>query len=251
MPLPPKLNRIAIIGDSHLGSLKVAHDEDRIAWPKGMDVEFWGASGPAFREITWSRGALRAKGEAQKLVKLINANDRTYLPAKDFDAVLFYGARLRSIEFFGPYVEWRSAAGGWPSKAVLLETARGYLISTRAYRNACEFAKSGTTAIFCPAPFPTDGVMDLTARGGILKQFPNATDLSPDDRAMLWDVLQEAALAEGVTLMPQPEDTVTLGLLTKSEYATEGAADVKDTGHKNPDFAARWMKDVISVFSAS
>lgn len=251
MPLPTKQNRIAIIGDSHLGSLKIAHDDKSIAWPTGMDVEFWGASGPSFREISWSRGALRAKGEAQKRVKLINANDRTYLPAKDFDAVLFYGARLRSIEFFGPYVEWRNASGSWPSKAVLLETARGYLISVRAYRNACEFAKSGTPTIFCPAPFPTDGVMDLTARGGILRRFPNATDISPEDRNMLWDILREAALAEGVTLMSQPEDTVTSGLLTHSKYATEGAAEAKDTGHKNAEFAARWMKDVIPLLSAS
>ncbi len=250
MPLSPDPTRIIIVGDSHMGSLKLAHEAGLIAWPDGADVEFWGAAGPLFRQITWSRGALRAKGEAQDMVKRINANGRTFIAAKDFDVALFYGARLRVSDFFGSYLEWRSQSGGWPSHAAMVAAARFFLSCTRAYRDACAFSAAGTRAVFCPAPFATDGVTDLTKPDRFLGGYPAATTATAEDRARLWRALQDAAGADGVTLMAQPEDTVTKGLLTQAQYAREDAIPNKDAGHKCPEFAARWMQDVLPTLAA-
>lgn len=249
MLLPSEKPQIIVVGDSHMGSLKLAHEAGLVPWPSGAEVEFWGATGPLFRQIKWSRGALHAKGEAKDMVKKVNKKGRTSIAAKDFDFAIFYGARLRTPHFFEQYLEWRESSGGWPSQGALMKAALHFLNSTRSYRDACEFSRAGTPAFFCPSPFVTDGIMDLTRPGKILHTYPSVSSASAADRARLWTALKGAAASDGVTLVPQPEDTVTKGLLTFAKYAREDAVPNKDLGHKSPEFAGRWVQDAIVMIS--
>lgn len=244
MPLPPEPRRLCFFGDSQLGSVRLALTEGLTAPPPGTEVEFWGAIGPQFRQIDWRKGAIRARGEALKMVQTLNAAQRDHIAPEDFDCIVFYGARLRTAEFFGPYIQWAVQHGHLPSRAVLRASARSFMENTRAFRLAGLMAGKGCRSVFVPAPFYTKGVTDMEARGRFLHAYPGADQATAAQRAALWAAMIDVAAESGVTLVPQPEDTVTDGVLTKEEFAVDGAVESGDTGHKSPAFAARWLEEV-------
>jgi hypothetical protein len=250
MPSQPEPHRICIFGDSQIGSLRNALTEGLTAAPAGSELEFWGAPGPSFRLIDWSDGAIRAKDSALEMVLQVNGNGRSALAPDDFDTFVFYGARYRVAEFFGPYLQWMDETGNLPSAAVLRASARMFSECTRAYRMAVQLAKDGCNVIYVPAPFYTDGINDIDARGRFLGIYPGAANATADHRAALWSALVDVAGEDGITLVPQPEDTVTRGALTLNVFAREGATEIGDTGHKSPAFAARWMQDVWPLTQA-
>jgi hypothetical protein len=244
MPSPRKPHRICFFGDSQMGSLRNALRDGLTAAPERAEVEFWGATGPSFRLIEWRNGAIRAKDRALEMALTINGNGREALAAQDFDTVIFYGARLRVTEFFGPYLHWMDETGQIPSVAVLRASARMFAVCTRAYRMAGALAKAGCNVIYVPAPFYTEGVNDIDRQGRFLGIYPGAANATAERRLALWTALVEVAAQDGIALVPQPEDTVTRGSLTHNDYAHEDALELGDTGHKSPAFAARWMQEV-------
>ncbi len=246
MPSPHKSQsrRICFFGDSQMGSLRHALRDGLTTAPDGAKVEFWGATGPSFRLVEWRNGAIRARDRALEMALTINGNGREALSADDFDTVIFYGARYRVTEFFGPYLHWIHEHGHAPSSAVLESGARMFAECTRAYRMARDMAKAGCQVIYVPAPFYTEGVNDIDAKDRFLGHYPGAAHATQHQRDMLWSALCRIAAQDSITLVPQPEDTVTRGALTLNAFASDEAAASGDTGHKSPAFAARWMQDV-------
>lgn len=246
MPSPHKVtpHRICFFGDSQMGSLRHALRDNLTTVPDGAEVEFWGATGPSFRLIDWRQGAIRAKDRALEMALTINGNGREALRPQDFDTVIFYGARYRVTEFFGPYLNWMDEHGHAPSRAVLEASARMFAECTRAYRMARNLAEAGCQVIYVPAPFYTEGVNDIEAKNRFFGHYPRAANATAEQRATLWSALGAIAAQDGITLVPQPDDTVTRGALTLNAFACDDAAEAGDTGHKSPAFAARWMQDV-------
>lgn len=247
MPLPAEQFRICVYGDSHLGSVRLAQDAGLISWPDGAEVEFWGATGPWFRQIRWADGAIRATGDALQRVTQINDKRRDHLKPDDFDLFIFYGARLRVAQYMAPMHDWFLDKGTWPSAAVMQKSAAHYLNCVRSFRIAREIARAGGLALCLPAPFPTDGVVDLSKKNFFLDNHPRATDARAESLQVLWGFLIKAAAADGVKLIPQPAGTITRGMLTKGEFACDDAIATKDAGHKRPDFAALWINDVLKT----
>lgn len=240
MPSPAEMPALCVIGDSHLGSLRRAVDAGLVRFP-GLRVEFWGATGPQFRQIDMKDGVIRARGPAREMVRRVNARGRTEIRAEDFPVYLFYGARLRVAEFFAPFLHRKHIATGFQSRAVLDACADRFLRATRAFRIAAGLAETGAEVQFAPAPFPTAGVVDLTEQGQILYRHPDAVHAEPADRDRLWQVLCDRCAASGVNLIRQPEDTVVDGIQTDPCYAIERAVENGDPGHKSPEFAARLL----------
>lgn len=236
--------RICFFGDSQLGSLRNALREGLTQAPTGAHVEFWGATGPAFRQIEWRGGAIRAKGDALDMALTINGNRREFLAPDDFDTFIFYGARYRVSEFFGPYLQWMGENGHAPSRAVRAASGRMFAECTRAYRMAQQLAKAGRHVIYVPAPFYTDGIKNLDAPKQFLGLYPAAAQATEAQRDIVWSTLCDVAAQDGIHLVCQPEDTVTRGALTCTEYACADAKESGDIGHKSPAFAARWMEEV-------
>lgn len=250
MPSQRDPQRICFFGDSQMGSLRHALRDGLTEAPAGAHVEFWGATGPSFRLIEWRDGAVRAKDRALEMALTINGNGRDTLAPADFDTVIFYGARFRVTEFFGPYLQWIDETGQVPSRAVLMASARAFVVYTRAYRIACELAKAGCNVICVPAPFYTDGVNDIDRQGRFMGIYPGVANATAEHRAILWGALADVAAQDGIAIVPQPEDTVTRGALTHNTFASKEAAEQGDTGHKSPAFAARWMQDVWPLTQA-
>jgi hypothetical protein len=248
MPLPHKPHRLCIIGDSQLGSLQTAMQTGLTAAPDGVSVEFWGATGPDFRQIHWGDGAIRASGAAKVTAQKINAAGRDHIAPEDFDTVIFFGARLRVAEFFGPYLDWAHTHGNLPSKAVLYTSAKEFVWETRAYRMAHTLAQSGCDVIYVPGPFYTADILDQTVKNRFFHAYPGARFGTGAQRDVLWSTLEAVSADLNISLIRQPEDTVTQGVLTDVSFACEHAVENGDVGHKSAAFAARWMQEVWPHF---
>ena len=250
MPSPAEPRKLCIIGDSQIGSVSLALREGLTQVPDGYALEFWGVEGPAFRTIDWIDGAIRPAEAARDRVLTINGNGRDHVAPGQFDGVIFYGARLRVSMFFAEYFQWASERQTQPSRAVLDLAVQDFAISTRAYRFGRALAAAGDKVFYVPAPFNTDGVRDLVARGNLYHATPAAFAATAEDRARLWDAFEAVAARDGMTLLRQPEDTVTSGILTRAAYQCDDAVALDDIGHKSPAFAARWLEELWPVVDA-
>lgn len=69
-------------------------------------------------------------------------------------------------------------------------------------------------------------------------------------RATIWAAPSAVVAEDGITFLPQPEETVVRRIFTDGIFAHEDAAETNDTGHNSPAFAARWMQDVWPLAQA-
>ncbi|MCD1628156.1 MAG: hypothetical protein ACU0BH_01205 [Paracoccaceae bacterium] len=230
---------LCIFGDSHIGSIRKALNAGLVELD-GLAVEFWGAAGPAFRQIDIKDGVVRPESkEAAEIVARVNGLGRLSLVADDFDGFLFYGARLRMAEFMVPYLHVLRDPKRAVSGAVMQAAAQHFLVSCRAFRIARSFARSGKTKVFfAPAPLMTKGILDFAAPKMPIDLYPFALEAEAQDRARIWGVFADILAADGITLIAQPDETIVDGAFTDARYAIEGALESGDAGHKSPEFAA-------------
>ena len=231
-------SRLCIFGDSHIASAKRALDHGLLDLPD-HEIEFWGATGPAFRAFSVKDGVLVAGPKARAVAMTVSSRARETLAMDEVDIVMFYGARLRMVQFFAPYIQRVRCGTGWPSAAVLQAAARTFLMSTRAYRDAAELAAQGKAKImFLPGYLPNAEIFPFDHYPDYISGNPLAVEAAEADRSYLWSTFVNLAAADGVILVPQPEDTVVNGIFTKAEFAAAGAKENGDPGHKSPEFAA-------------
>lgn len=238
--------RLCIFGDSHLASVKQAIDQGLVDL-SGFEVEFWGAAGPEFRLLAMENGTIHARGAAAETVEMINGKGRNTLSAADFDAFIFYCARLKTIEFMGPYLHRAMDHTCFESETALRTAAEAWLIMTRAFRFARVFAATGAPVAYVPGPLPTEKVKDYTIRDRVLQAWPLAATAGPPERARIWDALEHQAGGTGVRLIRQPEQTITNGTFTKFDYAVDGAMQSEDSGHKNPAYSAMLLQHALDA----
>ena len=249
MPSQRNRPRLCIFGDSHISSVRRALDGGVLDLSE-FDVEFWGATGPLFREFRIRKGKMAAKGEALAMAQKINGQGRSKLGADEFDVIVFYGARVRAADFLAPMLDWQHGKGGWMSRAALDAAAQFFLHETRAYRHAVAMAAERKARIvYVPTALPTMDVVDLTQRGLILDQFPKAVLGTAEDRARILGALSSVAARQGVTLLRQPEQTIVNGCCTDARYAAEMAVENADYSHKSAEYAAEILGPFMTGLS--
>jgi len=225
---------LCIYGDSHVASVKLAWDQGLID-AQGRKVGFWGAAGPSFRGLRWKQGRIVADAGAQADLDLVRGDGPETLGAKDFGAYLFYGARLRLSEFL-----LELSAASYLSQAALEAATWEFMMSTRTYRFARNFAKAGAPVWFVPTSLPTQGVFppkEEAAKVGI--------DLAPQEVDRAFAMLRKLAAKDRVTMVIQPPETLTDEFLTRREFAVENADAARDVVHKSPEFAALMVAQVL------
>ncbi len=240
MPSPADpAHRLCIIGDSHLGSLRLAIDEGRVDL-SAYDYEYWGATGADFRAMWLKNGKIIVrKPESREKFAAINGNGRTEIDPGEFQNYLFCGCRVDTSEFFGQHLQRQFADKAWYSTATLDLSARAFLAHSRAYRIAAYLAREhGANVTFIPTPLTTADIVDQTQPGWFLDLYPAAVQAQAADRAALWRLLVRAAAFDGIRLLNQPESTVTQGVFTESAYARAGSHETGDSDHKSPAFVA-------------
>ena len=246
MPSPSKRKNLCIFGDSHIGCVKNALTQKIFKSRRALDFEFWGADGPRFRGLDLEGSTIVPRAEVLETVRLVNGKGRDILDPADFDAILFMGARIRTHEFFEPHLHRMQQVDGYLSDAVFRQNCEDWLPKNRFYRAAKAMAAVGHGRIFfAPTTFLTEGF-----EAQITKGCQDAVQASAGDRQKIWAELIRVAANDGIDLMPQSEETIANGCMTKRTYSNVLSNGEFDPVHRNPEYAAILLKDVVDRFYA-
>ncbi|MDA5093226.1 hypothetical protein O2N63_03915 [Aliiroseovarius sp. KMU-50] len=221
--------RVCLYGDSNLAALRLAFNE---GYDPGDDVEvsFFGAQGPAFRQLRQTKDGVQADKKLINGKELISTDGRSGIKPSDFDAILFIGARLRAHEYFHAVMPGLFHRDRSLSLAVREAMTAKFLSSCRSVRIATLFSSNGMPFVaFAPSGFLNEGL----SKSHRWEELAGIEIAKQTDRAAIWSVLEEELSKRGVTLIAQPEETVASGCLTKAQYAVDDAKALGDAVHKN------------------
>ena len=227
------LPRLAVFGDSHSACLRQAHGQGLVD-VSGIEIEYWGHVGKRFNYLTLQDGAIVPADDftAQRFAKF-NAKGRRFLPAADFDMILFVGTRTHVAPLFELLLHGK-AHGPFLTQGLRHRMVQDFLTGQYGYGFAKGLAATGTARIvLSPAAFPTEGHPSVSAL-----VTPQVRAATAEDRAGLWKIAAEVAAADGITLIPQPEETVIDGVFTRADFAVEGHLDKQDYAHRNAAYGA-------------
>jgi hypothetical protein len=235
------LPRLCIFGDSHYACLKQAEVQGLVD-VSGVELEYWGHVGGRFRYLEFRDGAVHPVDDftARRFAKF-NAKGRLYLPAADFDTVLVVGARVYVWRLFHQVL--RSATQGpFFSSGLERRILTDGLRNQAGYRLAAGLAQTGTARILLsPIAYYTadrDRFADVMT--------PEMAALIPDRVPGFWSLLQDLAAEDGITLMRQPDETVTAGLFTDESYAVANHIERRDYEHHNASYGAIILERAVA-----
>jgi hypothetical protein len=234
--------RFCIFGDSHYACLKQAEIQGLVD-VSGVELEYWGHVGGRFLHLECRDGAIHPLDDftAQRFAKF-NAKGRLFLPAEDFDVILVVGARIYIWRMF--YGLMRALCEGpFISHGLQRRILTDGLRAQMGYRLAAGLAKSGHARILLsPTAYYTEDS----------RHYPEA--FTPEMAAILpervpdfWQVLHEVAAEDGITLIRQPEETVTLGLFTSEAYAVADHVTKQDYEHHNAAYGALILARAMDI----
>jgi len=168
----------------------------------------------------------------------VNGLGKAFLDPKDFDAIVFMAARIKTEELFPPLLHLLQPTYGGVSKAVILHTCIDWLSGLRFYQDAKAMAASGNARIFlAPTPFVSEGSEDL-----FVNKYPNALKAEKKHRQEIWNGLAQVVAGDGITLISQPEETVINGCMTRKEFSGVTADGGINWAHRNARYAALLFK---------
>jgi hypothetical protein len=236
------LPRFCIFGDSHYACLRQAERQGLVDMT-GLEVEHWGHVGGRFLHLEARDGVIHPKDDftAMRFARF-NEKARTFLPAADFDTILVMGARTYMLTPFQMILRARYH-GPFLSLGLKRRIVADSLHRQLGYRLALGLAATKTARILlAPTSFPTVGLPkggpDLT---------PEMQGATPDARAEIWAMAVEAAAEDGITLIPQPDETVTQGLMTSVAFAVDRHAELNDYAHRNAAYGALILSQALGV----
>jgi hypothetical protein len=237
--------RFCVFGDSHIACIKHALDEGLLDL-QGIELEFWGAPGPQFRDLHFVDGQLVGTTEAARdnLAKINPARSAALVP-QDFDGFLFIGCRLRLSELLVPLLQNQAGKPGYVSAAVRDLMLTRWLEGCRWYRAAREFAKE-RPVYFSPAGFLNEGVLSEDELASAINAEATAAE-----RSALWQLMEVAMAGDAIQLLRQPEETVTRGALTARSYATTLGVQDDDAVHKNGAYGALILNQALAQLRSS
>jgi hypothetical protein len=76
---------------------------------------------------------------------------------------------------------------------------------------------------------------------------PAMAALIPIHLPEFWDHLQRVAAEDGITLLRQPDETVTAGLYTDASYAVAKHVEKRDYEHKNARYGALILSRALAL----
>lgn len=209
----------------------------------GVELEYWGHVGGRFRYLEFREGAVHPIDDftARRFARF-NAKGRTVLPAADFDVILVMGARVYVWKLFHQML--RALTGGpFASRGLQRRILTDALRGQAGYRLAAGLASTGTARVLlAPVAYYT-----ATPERVATAITPEIAALIPGRVPEFWRILEEAAAEDGITLLRQPEATVSQGMFTDAAYAVDGYLAKRDFEHRNAAYGAAILEQVLPL----
>jgi hypothetical protein len=239
--MPSRIKSLCIFGDSHMASVKHALNQNLVKVADDLSVEFWGANGPLFRELDLIDGKIVPRPTALGTVLMVNGNGRKVLNPDDFDMCLFLGTRIRTSRFVSPVLQKLKGGNEFLSEAVFLQCCQDWLPNYRFYRAAQSFAESGKTKVV----LMSNSLQAEDSPPSQVDLYPDAMKATKADRGRIWKAFGNICANDGITYIPQIEDTITSGCLTKAKYTRIDSDGLPDYAHRNAEYGALIMADLL------
>jgi hypothetical protein len=220
----------------------MAHNQGLVDM-SGAEVEYWGHVGKRFNFLGFRDGAIVPKDEftANRFAKF-NEKGRRFLAPDDFDMVLFMGARVDVSPRMTSLLRL-GAMGRSVSTGLKRRVAHDFLQSQMCYGFAKGFAAAGSARIvMAPVSFSTENPAADTS--------DPVRSCTAEDRAEVWSYFVDAAAQDGITFLPQPDETVTAGVFTKADYAVDRYQERNDYCHRNPAYGALILAQTMALLRA-
>lgn len=230
---------LAVFGDSHYACVRQAHVQGLVDLA-GLELEYWGHVGSRFNHLSFHDGAIVPKDDftAQRFAKF-NEKGRRLLPAADFDMVLFMGARVDVTRLVLALMR-----PGFVTLGLKRRMVRDRLNALMSYQFAQGFAATRTAqVVVSPVPFPTQGYTGMEGTEAVRK-------VEPEARQAIMTLIVEAAAEDGITFLPQPENTVVDGIFTSPEYAVDRFYERNDYAHRNAAYGALILSQTSDLLRA-
>jgi hypothetical protein len=234
--------RLAIFGDSHYASVRQAHNLGLVD-VSGAEIEYWGHVGRRFNFLALQDGAIVPTDDytAQRFAKF-NEKGRRFLPAADFDMMLFVGTRTHLGPTFLSLLH-TSRHGPFITAGLRRRILQDALRRQFGYRLAMGLAGTDTARIvLAPVSFPTEGFPPLQSLAT-----PDVCAATSDDRGELWQIVIDLAAEDHITLLPQPEGTVIDGAFTMAAFAVDDHIAKQDYAHRNAAYGALVLAQAMQV----
>lgn len=242
------MRSIFIIGNSHLGALVRAENENLKFSERGYDVVYWGAAGGNFPLITYVDGILKSPYPSQS--RLISGDRFSDLPVGEADMLFFYGCSVNLSYEAGRMGALLLESGVISAafKREILEELIAEWWKAKAVRSWIEQIRGvwpDKPVIFSPQPY-------VAKHGGAFKKIGDRAALEIQStitaRCRAW------ADVQGVTFVTQPDETVIDGVYTNPEYTkdalmmrTDKLHDASDFNHMNAAYGGVVMRNILSI----
>ncbi len=270
-----KGKKIAIIGKSHVAAIKSASKAVSADYP-GCKLSFFAAPGPLFRKLELDPlnrvfGAIHETSltdSKRSLLRKINKSDRIDLGG--FNAIVLAGIDvkenlnaqiLRRFSIDGTnHAKPRRRMSMSAYRAMMAEMVTGSLpaVGWRHWMGPQIFATpTPRVAENCVDVDNTIIVPPINVKSWV--PLVNRDLTRPESFTPYIEALREGFAAEGITFVPNPDETYGKTGLTKADFA-RGAVNFRtirnagmdfDSKHMNTDFGAICLRNLLDVIEAS
>jgi len=236
--------RLAIFGDSHYACLKQAHVQNLVDL-SAVELEYWGHVGGRFRNLEFRDGAIHPTDDftAQRFAKF-NEKGRLTLPAADFDVILVAGARTYLARIFLALLRCH-VHGPFVSQGLRSRILSDHLQDQAGFRLGSALAGTGgVKVLLSPIALYTESA------AGLAQMTPEMTAIAPEIVPFLWEEVARITAEAGMTLVPQPPESITNWLWTKVDYAVADHEAKQDFEHHNPAYGALVLQAALDRITA-
>lgn len=236
--------RIAIFGDSHYACLRLAQNQGLVDL-SGHDVEYWGHVGKRFRFLEYRDGAIHPQDEttAQRFAKF-NEKGRSFLPASDFDEIVFIGCRIDISRVFRGLID-AQMQGIYLSIALREAMVGARLRALATYHMAVQMAALGQARIWLHP-------ITMFCQG--MQRYDNLTtqamrEATPAARDAVWQVFADVMARDGIKVLRQLDHTYAEGVYTDRAYLVDGYVEKNDYTHRSASYGALVWDQILQAIA--
>lgn len=257
------MKKICIIGDSHVGAMKLGWDEISSEYPD-VEIVFFAAARSGMRQLTNDGSVLSIKKDLPR-EKVEQLGEYGSIDIEDFDAILCVGMGLLIHPFVKHQREHLLPGQSTSSRTQHYVSEDAYLESwieifekspLQHVLNVLGNAKASSVFVSFKPLVSTDV---SKKKDKVAKAYIELGE-NKKDRDRLWSILHrgiETVLPASATFFPQPEETVLNELLTKSKYSVRStrlmAPDeehgIDDHKHMNASYGVAYIRNFLEQFA--
>jgi hypothetical protein len=252
--------KVCIIGNSHIAALKAGLPDVSLG---DVEITFFGAPGECLNDMMLEDGIMFAPTEELRRIVRITAGDQGDLRIRDFDAFVVIGLEFGVLPVLRTYRTHRADSHVFRIGAQQIVSDRCFDQTVYDLLNESPAVKlvrrlrsvTDRPILLCEQAAPSESIADFA---GWWRQLADSADADAL-RELVERTIARLPLSAGVSVAPQPEETLVRPILTAQEFSvgsvrlTPSVQDQHpdtDYAHMNATYGALVMRDALRRIEA-